>query len=284
MRSTAISVVFMALLGSAMAYPAPQLDRRARTKTVTKTVTSTKVVFEDITITPTPKSTPPPAPVSTSTSIVIVEPEPKPVPVPQPAPVPAPQPVAPAPSPSPSPEPVRKPIENVVEPEGEEEKPVVVVKPPVQTNNGGGSGFQAEILARHNAARAEYGNAPALSWDSTIAAFAQNRANTCVMVHDAQGYGENLAMGAGDGWDDESKTASKTVAMWVEEVSMYSFSNGGFSKDTGHFTQVVWKDTTKIGCAYKDCNNPSGVVGRMVVCNYDPPGNYAGEFQKNVAS
>lgn len=291
MRSTAISVVFMALLGSAMAYPAPQ-KRVVRTKTVTKTVTSTKVVFEDITITPTAKSTPPPAPVQTSTSIVIVEPkiEPvlKPEAVPEPKTTVQPQ---PTPTPTPPPAPVRKPIENVVE-DKEEEEETVVVKPPVEeTNNGGssgGSGFQAEILSLHNSARAKYGNAPALSWDSTIAAFAQSRANTCVMKHDAQGHGENLAAGSGPDWIDEKLSAKRTVFMWVdEEVVRYNFASGSSSGVTGHFTQVVWKGSTKLGCAYKDCNNPNvdkGVVGRMVVCNYDPPGNYGGQYQKNVSA
>ena len=33
------------------------------------------------------------------------------------------------------------------------------------------------------------------------------------------------------------------------EVKKYSYMFPGFSKKTGHFTQVVWKDTTKVGMA-----------------------------------
>ncbi len=51
------------------------------------------------------------------------------------------------------------------------------------------------------------------------------------------------------------------------QVSQYNFANGGFSGATGHFTQLVWKDTTRIGCGYN-----FGCSMKTYVCNYDPPG------------
>jgi hypothetical protein len=36
--------------------------------------------------------------------------------------------------------------------------------------------------------------------------------------------------------------------MWYGEIAKYDFRRGGFSMDTGHFTQVVWRSTTTIGC------------------------------------
>ena len=49
----------------------------------------------------------------------------------------------------------------------------------------------------------------------------------------------------------------------------------GFTAATGHFTQVVWKSTTGLGCGFN-----AGC--RMYVCNYSPPGNFLGQFDANV--
>jgi len=62
--------------------------------------------------------------------------------------------------------------------------------------------------------------------------------------------------------------------MWYAEVSK---SNKGlvssFSGSTGHYTQIVWRSTTAIGC---------GTSGSLLVCQYGPPGNHRGKFDKNV--
>ena len=59
-------------------------------------------------------------------------------------------------------------------------------------------------------------------------------------------YGENLAKGYGD-W-------KSAITAWYDEVSDYDYSNPGFSSSTGHFTQLVWVGTTKLGCGVADCN------------------------------
>src|SRR5262245_10897510 len=57
----------------------------------------------------------------------------------------------------------------------------------------------------------------------------------------------------------------------------------------GHFTQLVWKDTTKLGCAVATCSGgvvmPDGSTSPMdsfTVCNYKSAGNFAGEYAQNV--
>lgn len=70
-----------------------------------------------------------------------------------------------------------------------------------------------------------------------------------------------------------------TVDAWYDEIDQYSYSNPGFSMSTGHFTQVVWKSTTKLGCAYQYCDS---MWSNYVVCEYDPAGNYDGEYAENV--
>ena len=65
---------------------------------------------------------------------------------------------------------------------------------------------------------------------------------------------------------------SLATDMWYEEISNpgYNFNDPGFSNGTGHFTQVVWKGSTKLGC---------GIAGMYVCCRYSPPGNYMGQFE-----
>ena len=58
---------------------------------------------------------------------------------------------------------------------------------------------------------------------------------------------------------------------------MYDFSRPGFDLKTGHFTQVVWKDTRQLGCGVAMCDG-----GEIWVCNYSPPGNFVRSFRQNV--
>lgn len=52
---------------------------------------------------------------------------------------------------------------------------------------------------------------------------------------------------------------------------------GKFLLFSGHFTQVVWKDSKRLGIALVKNNNNT-----IVVANYDPPGNFIGDYINNV--
>ncbi|RUP51208.1 CAP domain-containing protein [Jimgerdemannia flammicorona] len=106
------------------------------------------------------------------------------------------------------------------------------------------------ILQAHNGYRAKHGSPP-LVWDTAMADFAANWADGCSVgnPHSGGKDGENVAFGYKD-W-------TSAVAAWYDEGSEYDYNNPGFSMNTGHFTQVVWKATTKIGCGYATCNNHS---------------------------
>ena len=131
----------------------------------------------------------------------------------------------------------------------------------------------SDILEIHNRYRAKH-CAPALVWDRKLEQVAQAWANRCEFEHSRTKYGENLAAGT-----HGALTAERAVGMWYDEVKLYRFGKGGFSMETGHFTQLVWKGTTRLGCAMARCPEWD-----LWVCNYDPPGNVEGGYSSNVRS
>ncbi|MFO0569207.1 MAG: CAP domain-containing protein [Polyangiaceae bacterium] len=149
---------------------------------------------------------------------------------------------------------------------------------------GGGSGDTepAEMngmTAAHNAARAGV-NPPAsspippLAWSGSLAAVAQAYANKCVFQHSKGQYGENLYAST------NSSSPQAVVQSWMSEESSYDYASNSCSDVCGHYTQVVWAKSTKLGCGVKTCdqNSPFGSGSwQLWVCNYDPPGNYVGE-------
>lgn len=137
--------------------------------------------------------------------------------------------------------------------------------------------FARAFLEAHNAARAK-NCAPPLTWSPKIAQVAQAWANQlkakgCVFGHSGnEKYGENLGAGTIGALDPQS-----TVDMWYDEIKIYKFPDGGFSMKTGHFTQLVWQDTRQVGCGHVQCKGND-----IYVCNYDPPGNWEGQYRQEV--
>lgn len=144
-----------------------------------------------------------------------------------------------------------------------------------------------------------------------MCAFADN----CNRNQGSGGYGQNLASwGTSGALTDDSRinaAAGGVSNQWYNSEMLnwqfYGLDNPPSSSslyDWGHFTQVVWKDVTKVGCATVKC--ASGTVLSMnswyTVCNYNPPGkftccsndhveivanwvpagNYGGQYGKNV--
>jgi hypothetical protein len=148
------------------------------------------------------------------------------------------------------------------------------------------SGFtsaqKTDITNYVNAYRAK-NQAPALTWDDTIYAVSQawslHLANLHIIQHSGNtAYGENIAFFQGYG-SDPVDLIKKAVDAWYAEIALYDFGTPRFSETTGHFTCLVWASSTKFafGVSVDSSTNEA-----YIVMNTSPPGNYTGEFQKNV--
>ncbi|XP_021489107.1 peptidase inhibitor 16 [Meriones unguiculatus] len=139
------------------------------------------------------------------------------------------------------------------------------------------------MVELHNFYRAQV-NPPAsdmlqLRWDDQLADFAKAYARKCVWGHNKERgqRGENLfAITEDDGVD-----VPLAVANWYEEREHYNLSSGACDPGQmcGHYTQVVWSKTEKIGCGSHFCETLQGVEEanvHLLVCNYEPPGNVKG--------
>ena len=139
---------------------------------------------------------------------------------------------------------------------------------------------QTNPVVFHNVFREKH-QSPPLVWDSGIATMAQNWASKCVFQHDTnRAFGENLygKWGKSKAPINQTNVFRAATQTWYDEVKNYNYSKPDFSPTTGHFTQVVWKSTTRLGCAIAQC--PGNFI--FVVCKYFPAGNVLGRFTENV--
>ena len=117
------------------------------------------------------------------------------------------------------------------------------------------------MTAQHNLARANVNPVPttplpSMSWDTTVAAAAQTWADQCKFSHNAAGYGQNLYASAGSG----APSPMAVVTSWVSEVADYDYAANACSGPAcGHYTQVVWRGSTLVGCGFKLCSTQHAI-------------------------
>ena len=147
--------------------------------------------------------------------------------------------------------------------------------------------YYTELVNTHNNLRRKHG-LTFLVKDSKLEKFAQETANDSLIAgtlklgesyRNGQYYGQNLYLGSGN-----PHTGKYVTEYWYSENANYNYSTGKSNNGAtiGHFTQIVWKITQKIGCAV--------AVGRWKVykesyyicCYYYPGGNLPGLYTKNV--
>ncbi|XP_075409890.1 cysteine-rich secretory protein 3-like [Tenrec ecaudatus] len=137
---------------------------------------------------------------------------------------------------------------------------------------------QKEIVDKHNELRRNVSptasNMLKMQWDNETAANAQKWANVCKFEHSEKWMrktdkqcGENLFLASFFArW-------SNAVQAWYDEVNNLVLGVGPVREGemVGHYTQVVWYSSFKVGCGVADCPK----IGKLYVCQYCPAGNYA---------
>ncbi|TRZ26916.1 hypothetical protein HGM15179_000157 [Zosterops borbonicus] len=149
--------------------------------------------------------------------------------------------------------------------------------------------FIEDCVRAHNAFRSKV-NPPAsnmfrMSWDAALAKTAKAWAKKCIFDHNTYlempgkmhptflHVGENI-------WTGTARIFSVDAALtsWFNEVSSYDFRTNTCTHVCGHYTQVVWAESYKVGCAIHFCttveNFPRLSDAAHFVCNYGPAGNY----------
>ncbi|TMS02573.1 GLIPR1-like protein 1 [Larimichthys crocea] len=153
--------------------------------------------------------------------------------------------------------------------------------------------FINDCVSEHNRARSSV-NPPAsdmlyMTWDEGLAITARAWARHCRFEHNIylddvrrvhptfNSVGENLWIGS----PQSSFTVKGAIQSWVKEKVDYNYNRNACTNKCGHYTQVVWASSYKVGCAVQLCQN--GVIGGFgnretvnFVCNYAVGGNVIG--------
>jgi pathogenesis-related protein 1 len=141
--------------------------------------------------------------------------------------------------------------------------------------------FAEGFVAAHNLHRADVSPAaspalPPVTWSNELAAQARAWAERCKFDHSDTDLGENLSART-DLADPEV-----IVAAWAAEGEAFDYKRNRCASGEvcGHYTQVVWRDSTQIGCGVAQCG-AGGPFGDqewfLWVCNYSPAGNWTGK-------
>ncbi|HAC63339.1 MAG TPA: serine protease [Cyanothece sp. UBA12306] len=142
--------------------------------------------------------------------------------------------------------------------------------------------FKQEVLSAHNKYRQEV-DVPSLKWSDRLANQAQQWADYLASLggnqlqHDPNlsGQGENLWLGPSN-----RLSYTQMVDRWGREKQYFipglfnpnKISSTGNWSDVGHYTQIIWKNTTKLGCAISKTEKND-----ILICRYSPQGNIIGQ-------
>ncbi|TID18695.1 hypothetical protein E2P81_ATG05678 [Venturia nashicola] len=141
--------------------------------------------------------------------------------------------------------------------------------------------FQNLNLSYINNIRGQH-RATALIWDDNLAVAALRKANGCRVDHSGP-HGEN----AFSFWQEPAPSSTDWTAKtrnaidsWAKEKALY---NSGRTNQAYHFTQLVWKGSSRIGCAWTAhvCQG-NAHKDWWFYCDFDPRGNVLGHFTENV--
>ncbi|XP_043572711.1 peptidase inhibitor 16-like [Chiloscyllium plagiosum] len=145
-----------------------------------------------------------------------------------------------------------------------------------------------ELVDAHNKFRSSASDASnmlTMKWDGHLEKVAKKYASKCLWKHNINrgNVGENLFATNGP------LDPATGVEDWYLEIFDYTYENMSCTpgKMCGHYTQVVWATTNKVGCASYFCDHLQGLENKnlsILVCNYAPPGNIVGSrpFKRGI--
>ncbi|GMT35263.1 hypothetical protein PFISCL1PPCAC_26560 [Pristionchus fissidentatus] len=161
--------------------------------------------------------------------------------------------------------------------------------------------YKNEIIAHHNAIRSLHGSPP-LEYDGYLEGEAQRWASmlgarsSCIAHDPNRRHGECLFYFGGLTLPNARTLAALTVQSFYLERNFYDYDNYRpvFFYRTGHFTQLVWRASRRIGVGVHiqlasgggaPCRPFSPTYQLYVVIKYDPPGNVqsAYAYRNNVS-
>jgi hypothetical protein len=140
--------------------------------------------------------------------------------------------------------------------------------------------FELRVLAAQNRERQALGLEP-LKWNQQLSQSAQQWADYLASTGRFEHAPENRASPVGENLWAGTKGYYAPEAMvdaWVREKRFFHVgvfpnnSTTGKVEDVGHYTQLIWRDTTEVGCA-----KATSAREDILVCRYLNAGNYIGE-------
>ncbi len=148
--------------------------------------------------------------------------------------------------------------------------------PEAQTDSAFTEGEADALVKEHNDAHDKVGVKQHVMWSKDLARYAQKWADhiaeTGKLEHCRQPkYGENIAAGPAERYG-----AAEAAAAWLKEKGAYDAGKREAAK-VGHYTQVVWSRTTRIGAGKAVIKEGPMKGWTVIVCNYDPRGNVRGQ-------
>lgn len=140
-------------------------------------------------------------------------------------------------------------------------------------------GLAEGLVAIHNQERAAVGSPP-MVWDEALAQSAASYGPALIALGHLQhspretrpGQRENLAMGS-----TNTYSYAALAGFWISEKRNFTpgqfpnVSRTGNWLDIAHYTQMIWRGTTRVGCSLQRGGDQS-----YLICRYSPPGNVDG--------
>lgn len=128
---------------------------------------------------------------------------------------------------------------------------------------------------------------PMMGADPLLTQVASEHAARCIWNHNSDrstrygelggsGYvGENMSAASGTG----PASPAGVVNGWFSEHASYHYASNTCAGMCGHYTQIAWRSSERVGCASHYCESIEGLSwsGVITVCDYAPGGNFGGD-------